>query len=616
MSSIENNLYPPIVDTYAPSFIYDDINGGFKVYFRLSQFNSIQELHTNNLGEVDLIQVTIQNQNDNYSIFDQSQYPNGIKFVTCDFNNDDGSGLKYIYFPLSDFINNSFSFELNTYYKIQIRFTGKDASDPTNGQSVSNDWIADNLSYFSQWSSITLIRPISRPNLKIVDLEGQNITIGYNHIAINGDLSFEDNEDTEKLRSYQIQLFDNNENLIEDSQIQYPIEINKIIYSIKHRLQENQSYKIKILIITEDFYEFEKQYNLTVNDSLFPFKDFDISIIQNSSKGCINISLENKNYIENEEKIAIKYGYKWDEPDSTILQGSTLYFNLVPNHPFNIQNDVLRNFNTSVGLVTLQKTSSNYLNEGMYILVCRTSTRSNFEEWEDLGIIPINNEFSKIIWNDFTVEPGIWYKYDFIKCNSNHNRLGVYENQENYMIDNWDIFISDKDRQLKITLDPQISNFSTKINESIIETIGSKYPFIRKNDTIRYRTFSLAGTISAFMDLDFNTFKASKKELYKDSKDLYDIYNKDNNINYFNDFIYQKFFREEVIDFLLNDNIKLFRSLTEGNMLVKLSNITLTPNTTLGRRIYNFSCTVYEIADASNFNNINKYKIMSKYRGG
>ena len=49
-------------------------------------------------------------------------------------------------------------------------------------------------------------------------------------------------------------------------------------------------------------------------------------------------------------------------------------------------------------------------------------------------------------------------------------------------------------------------------------------------------------------------------------------------------------------------------------MLVKLSNITFSPNISLGRRIYSFSCTVYEIAENS-IDNINKYKIMEAKRG-
>jgi hypothetical protein len=37
--------------------------------------------------------------------------------------------------------------------------------------------------------------------------------------------------------------------------------------------------------------------------------------------------------------------------------------------------------------------------------------------------------------------------------------------------------------------------------------------------------------------------------------------------------------------------------MTEGNMVVMLMNIQLTPNAQLGRRTYNFSATVYEVAD-------------------
>jgi hypothetical protein len=37
--------------------------------------------------------------------------------------------------------------------------------------------------------------------------------------------------------------------------------------------------------------------------------------------------------------------------------------------------------------------------------------------------------------------------------------------------------------------------------------------------------------------------------------------------------------------------------MTEGNMVVMLMDIQLTPNSQLGRRIYNFSATVYEVAE-------------------
>jgi hypothetical protein len=54
--------------------------------------------------------------------------------------------------------------------------------------------------------------------------------------------------------------------------------------------------------------------------------------------------------------------------------------------------------------------------------------------------------------------------------------------------------------QLKIRFNPQVNNYSHVVAESLTQTIGSKYPFIRRNGNVNYRTFSLSGTITHFMD--------------------------------------------------------------------------------------------------------------------
>ena len=64
-----------------------------------------------------------------------------------------------------------------------------------------------------------------------------------------------------------------------------------------------------------------------------------------------------------------------------------------------------------------------------------------------------------------------------------------------------------------------------------------------------------------------------------------------------------------VYDFLYKDEAKLFRSPTEGNILVYLSDITFEPVFTLGRVLYSFSATATEIDEAS-FENCIKYNIM------
>ena len=104
----------------------------------------------------------------------------------------------------------------------------------------------------------------------------------------------------------------------------------------------------------------------------------------------------------------------------------------------------------------------------------------------------------------------------------------------------------------------------------------------------------------------------NKSEIYGLSKNLYEEYNNNLNINEHQDYIYEREFRNKVCDFLHEYNIKIFRSLTEGNMLVKLMDISFEPITTLGRRLYSFSATAIEVDDFI-ISNLIKYHTINKF---
>jgi capsule polysaccharide modification protein KpsS len=70
--------------------------------------------------------------------------------------------------------------------------------------------------------------------------------------------------------------------------------------------------------------------------------------------------------------------------------------------------------------------------------------------------------------------------------------------------------------------------------------------------------------------------------------------------------IFEKHMREQAMEFLSNGKLKLLRSAGEGNMIVHLSNITFTPNKTLGDKVYDFSATVTEAHKLSK-ENLKKY---------
>ena len=74
---------------------------------------------------------------------------------------------------------------------------------------------------------------------------------------------------------------------------------------------------------------------------------------------------------------------------------------------------------------------------------------------------------------------------------------------------------------------------------------------------------------------------------------------------------WERKFREEVIEWLNDGEPKLYRSMTEGNMLVMFDSVSLTPNAQLGRRIWNFSATIYEVGDGYSLTDLSTLGIFS-----
>jgi hypothetical protein len=72
-------------------------------------------------------------------------------------------------------------------------------------------------------------------------------------------------------------------------------------------------------------------------------------------------------------------------------------------------------------------------------------------------------------------------------------------------------------------------------------------------------------------------------------------------------------FKLEALEWLNNGKMKLFRSPTEGNYIVRLMNISLSPEETLGRMLHSFNSTAYEIANFS-YDNLVKYNFAGKSR--
>ena len=173
--AINNNLYPPIVDTYMPAFLKD--TSPARIYFSLSAFNVESDIKN--------IQVSVRNQNTNLTALDTTIYPSEIKIVDKlgidpERRTDD---KYYIEINKSDMLNGEF--DINQYYKVQIRFTTQNASDypidDSSGQRTYplDEWLATNLDNFSEWSTVCLVRGISTPTMNINGFDPGDGAITY-----------------------------------------------------------------------------------------------------------------------------------------------------------------------------------------------------------------------------------------------------------------------------------------------------------------------------------------------------------------------------------------------------------------------------------------------------
>lgn len=130
-----------------------------------------------------------------------------------------------------------------------------------------------------------------------------------------------------------------------------------------------------------------------------------------------------------------------------------------------------------------------------------------------------------------------------------------------------------------IKYNPEINQIKRNITDIITPTLGAKYPFVYRNGHQNYRTFSIGGLIARYDNTNDVTYIGTDEDI-----------------------IQERLYREKLLDFLYNDKVKLFSSAQEGEMLIKLSGVSVTPMKQLGRMLYSFSATATEIADCTKDN--------------
>lgn len=288
--AVLNNLYPPIVDTYMPAFLVTTTEG-CRVYFSISLYNTREDIMN--------AQVVVTDQLTNTSVLNETDYPSGIALKTVyEDKTKNSEDRYYILISPNDFVNRKI--EINRYYKLQIRFTSADAVPPPYGLTVPQrgleSWLQGQMSMFSEWSTVCLIRGISTPRLTI---PGFDTTADYSTwtiptVTIDGRITFSDPEETETLKSYRIKLYNEAGSLLVDTDDIYTnqyVGINELNYTFKYNFADGEVYRVVIEYLTKNLYTSYKEYNFMVILGTSGKLDATLYSIRDNENGRIGVNI-------------------------------------------------------------------------------------------------------------------------------------------------------------------------------------------------------------------------------------------------------------------------------------------------------------------------------------
>ena len=292
------NLYPPGLDVYMPAFLVgsSDIQKNIcRVYFSISLYNSFSDIKN--------AQVTVANQNTNLSVLNKSKYPCEIMLTEIKTDLTRVSEDRYYIEIKPDDIEEGF--QINQYYKVQIRFTAAEAAsvDLTPPQAIDS-WLAANLSNFSEWSAVCLVRGISVPSLNMsgFDAAADTTLWSLNNVDLVGNLTFADSAETDTLKSYQIKLYDANNNLLSDSGLLYPntySNINEFNYTFEYVFNEGDSYHFTFEYETSNMYTDNITYEFMVVQESADILEAELTATLDNINGAIALHIKSFDGAEN-----------------------------------------------------------------------------------------------------------------------------------------------------------------------------------------------------------------------------------------------------------------------------------------------------------------------------
>ena len=295
MPNTLNTLYPPMIETFMPAFVYDK---SAPIVFSYSPYNSETEITR--------IHVSVVNQKTNKSVLKTTYIPAESE----ENQTTSGKVLDHIWifdrkslgentsFNIPTSILKTGKFKPDTFYKVQLRFDKTINAEPSN-----TNYLIEQRFNFSEWSSVCLIKAIDDVYIQTewIDpsIKGESYikTVQPGIVPISAYLTVKDintnkNVPTkERLQKYKIQILEKDDSIIDESGWIYTgdkQDDNSIYWlaDLTNALTDN-IYTVKIDAVTKNQYKLSStEYQLKISnydpipfDPIWTFK----SVVLNSS---------------------------------------------------------------------------------------------------------------------------------------------------------------------------------------------------------------------------------------------------------------------------------------------------------------------------------------------
>lgn len=535
-----SDMYPPKVPTFMPAFLDTESP---KVYYELSPYMSV--------GNARRLHISIVNQDTNESVVNQGT---GI-IITDGLEWDEIKQSYFVTIPVEQIKNDSGAKKwlTNCYYKLQIRFDSYDA-----GHIDNNDaYFTQHLDYFSEWSSVCLLRAIPEPTLLLnnFDLAGghsQEIVFNKGIIPLTGQVFFGEElvpSEKDEIQSFRVcvlprdkltPIYKDSGEIFTSRQVN-PNSLNYNLDLAGIETKDDQTkFRIRIYYLTRNQYQAYKDYYITIAE-------------------------------------------------------------FVADDSFNPKLSV--DMDDEVGIASL--TIENWMSVFGTLYVRRSSSLSNFKDWEMIREEIVAGPIRMTI-KDSTVQSGTWYRY-IVQFKNIRGGITPIVYSAKFIPNFYGPFISRMDTQAHLLYDYTISSMKPVVTRQKIDTVGGKYPKFAENAMVNYKQFSISGLISSQED-EHKTF-LKEKDYFGEEMGNYGVYLEENDIIPDYNQLWERAYRDELIAWLNDGEPKLYRSQPEGNMVVMIYDINLTPITSMSRRVWNFSATMVEVENAQSLTKLDELGI-------